>query len=246
MANLITVQQLKEGYLVGVKLTDENGQQFPNAVYDNAIRSAVGWFELKTKVHLTPFEVADEPHDFHAAEYLRFCWFNVYEYPVLSVNSITAIYPTGQVIMLFPQSWSKVYFKPGQINLVPTAGTLSQVLIGQGGGYLPLLSGRMDYLPQLFHLNYTAGFAEGKIPEVVNDAIGLRAATQIMGMAGTMVIESGLQSKSISIDGLSQSVAAATGQFGPYSGLINNYNQRLDDLIQNIMQDLQGIRMVVL
>lgn len=246
MANLITTQQLKEAYLVGVKLVDENGQPFPNAIFENAIDSAVAWFELKTKVHLAPFEVPDEAHDFHSAEYMRFCWFNVYEYPVLSVNSITAIYPTGQVIMLFPQSWSKTYFKPGQIYLVPTAGTLSQVLVGQGGGYLPLLSGRLDYLPQLFHLNYTAGFAEGKIPQVVNDAIGLRAAVMVMGQAGTMVIESGLQSKSISVDGLSQSVAAATGQFGPYSGLINNYNQRLDDLILNIMQDFQGLRMVVL
>lgn len=245
MANLITVQQLKEAYLAGVKLTDNTGQPLPNALFDNAIKAAVSWFELKTKIHTTPTDIPDEPHDFHSDEYLQYCWIQVFEYPILEVVSVTAVYPTGQTIMVFPHNWVKMFAKSGQIQLVPTAGSLSQILIGQGGSYLPLLSGRMSYLPQLWRIAYKVGYEDGKIPDAVNDAIGCRAAIQVLNAAGRIVIEPGIQSKSVSIDGLSQSTAAMVGQFGPYSGSINEYQRRLDDLIETLTQEYKGIRMVV-
>jgi hypothetical protein len=246
MATLITTQQLKDAYLTGVKLVDQTGTPFPAAVFDTAVTNAVSWFELKTKIHLTPFTIDDEAHDYHVDEYNNFAYFYIYEYPVLSIDSINAIYPTGQTILLFPSTWVKAYPRAGQIHLVPTAGTLSQVLIGQGGSYLPLLSGRLSYLPQLFHIAYKAGFGAGKIPDAVNDAIGLRAAIHVMDTAGSVVIEPGIQSKSVSIDGLSQSTAAMVGQFGPYSGRINEYQRRLDDLVETLQQEYKGIRMVAL
>jgi hypothetical protein len=246
MADLITTQQLKDAYLSGVKLADNTGQPLPDAVFTTALSAAASWFELKTKVHLSPIDIVDEQHDFNVEEYLNFCWLGVYEYPVISVSNVQAQYPTGQTILLFPSTWVKLRSKAGQIQLVPTAGTLSQVMLGQGGSYLPLLSGRLNHLPNLFLISYKAGFTAGNIPDAVNDAIGLRAAIHVMSAAGSMVIEPGIQSKSISIDGLSQSTAAMVGQFGPYSGRINEYNQRLTDLIDTITMEYKGIRMVVL
>jgi hypothetical protein len=246
LANLITTQQLKDSYLVGVKQVDQNGAAYTNNVYDTAIKSAVSYLQLKTKVHVTPYQVTDEPHDYYVTEYDRFAFFQVFEFPILSVDSIQAVYPTGQTILLFPSTWVKINFKPGQINLVPTAGSLSQVLIGQGGSYLPLLSGALSWLPQLFHIAYTAGFANGQVPDAVNDAIGLRAGIHIMSSAGSTVIESGIQSKSTAIDGLSQTAAAMVGQFGPYSGRINEYQKRLDDLLETISQEFKGIRLTVI
>lgn len=246
MANLITTQQLKDAYLAGVKLVDNTGTPLPDALFTTAISAAVSWFEMKTKIHLTPTVIEDEPHDYHADEYQRFMWLQVFHFPLVSVQSIQAIYPTGQQIMSFPLNWIKSLSKAGQIQLVPTAGSLSQILVGQGSQVLPLLSGRMSYLPNLFQISYTAGFKDSQIPDAVNDAIGLRAAIQVLNTAGRIVIEPGIQSKSVSIDGLSQSTAAMVGQFGPYSGSINEYQRRLDDLVDTITQEYKGIRMVVL
>jgi hypothetical protein len=244
LAQLITSQTLKDAYLLGVKLVDQTGTPFANSVYDTALKSAVSWFEYKTKIHVNPLTIEDETHDYRVAEYFHFAWFQMYEYPILSVESVQAIYPTGQTILLFPSTWVKIYMKAGQLNLVPTAGTLSQVLIGQGGNYLPLLHGTLSYLPQLFHIAYTAGFATNTIPDAVNDAIGLKAAIHIMDLAGSMVLEPGIQSISVAADGLSQSVSAMVGQFGPYTGRINDYQRRLDDLISTLTDEYKGIRMV--
>jgi hypothetical protein len=246
MANLINSQQLREAYLTGVKQTDQQGNPFPNLVYDIAIQNAISWFEITTKIHTTDFVVADEIHDYHAEEYLRWSYLQVYEYPVQSVTSIQAIYPTGQTILLFPSTWIKAYPASGQIHLVPTAGTLTQVLIGQGGSYIPLLEGRFEYFPSLFHIAYTAGFTKGQIPAMVNEIIGLQAAIHVMSTAGSVVIEPGIQSKSLSVDGLSQTTSAMVGQFGPYSGRINAYQQRINSAVETITQQYKGIRMTVL
>lgn len=246
MANLLTAQQLKDAYLTGVKQIDSSGQPFSNAVYDQALKSAVSWFELKTKVHVTQINVVDEQHDYIRDWYDQFSWLNLYEYPVGEVTSMSAVYPTGQTILLFPSNWIKLRAKAGQIQLVPTAGSLSQVLVGQGGSYLPLLSGRLSNLPDLFLVSYTAGFAAGAIPDLVNEIIGLRAAIHVMSTSGSSVLEPGIQTKSVSIDGLSQSTAAMVGQFGPYSGRINEYQRRIDDDIETLMQEYKGIRFVVI
>jgi hypothetical protein len=246
LANLITAQQLKDTYLIGVKQSDQQGTPFPNSLYDSAINKAISFFEIQTKIHVTPYVVTDEPHDYHRDEYDQFAYFQLYEYPILSVEAIQAIYPTGQTILLFPSTWVKIYFKSGQLNLVPTAGSLSQVLIGQGGSYLPLLNGYLSYLPQLFHVAYTAGFATGKIPELVNDVIGLRAAIQVMDAAGSVLMEPGVQSKSVSIDGLSQSSALMVGQYGPYSGRIKSYTDRITSAIETLAYEYKGVRLTVL
>lgn len=246
MANLITTQQLKEAYLVNVKLVDSDGQPFPNILFDLAIKSSISFFELKTKIHTTPTTITDEPHDYIRDHYDNWSWFNLYEYPISSVTSISAQYPTGQTIIVFPSSWVKLRAKSGQIQLVPTAGSLSQVLIGAGGSYLPLLSGRLSNLPDLFLISYVAGFNQGAIPDAVNEAIGLRAAIHLMSTSGTAIIEPGIQTKSTSIDGLSQSTSVMVGQFGPYSGRITEYQKRLDDLLSTLQQEYKGIMMLTL
>lgn len=246
MDNLITIQQLKDGYLAGVKLIDSNGVPIPDFAFENAITSARSWFENQTKIRVLPYQVNSEPHDFYQDEWLKFSWIQLYEYPIQSVTQIQAVYPTGQTILLFPSTWIKVYTRPGTIQLVPTAGTLTQVLLGQGGWYIPLLSGYLSYLPQLFFVTYTAGYATGQIPAVVNDVIGMRAATYILNLAGRMVLEPGIQSKSLGIDGLGQTMSAMAGRYGPYSGAIQDYLEKIEQAITMMQQRERGIPLTVL
>jgi hypothetical protein len=128
--------------------------------------------------------------------------------------------------------------------VVPTAGTLSQVLLGSGGSYLPLLGSGLTYLPDLFQITYTAGFQTGYIPDIVNQTIGMRAAVSLIGMASANIMESGIGTKTISIDGLSQSVGLASGIYGPFSPLVRTYKEMIDDNIAAIMAKYQGINFV--
>lgn len=229
----------------GVKLIDSNGTPVPTSVYQYFLNAAIDYIAQESKVHVYPFTVLSEPHDYWVEQYMFWSQFKVYHYPVLSVQSITAVYPTGEVILLFPSTWVKCYPNAGQIMLVPTAGTLSQVLIGQGGSYLPLLDGRLSYMPQLFQLSYTAGFNLNAVPLMVNQAIGCKAALSMLALANNMAMEPGIGSKMISIDGLSQSTQVISGPYGPYSGMYRIYNEQLALHLQTLKDNYQGVNFTV-
>lgn len=230
--------------MMGVKCVDLNGNPWPTPIYQNAINSAVDWFETETHIRVEPYVVTNEAHDYYAGEYVHFCYIKLYEFPLQSVQNVAAVYPTGQTILMFPSSWIKLYPTSGQIMLVPTAGTLSQVLIGQGGSYLPLMGAGLSYLPGLFQISYTAGFPLGGIPASVNATIGMRAAISLMGMASANVMEPGIGTKTISIDGLSQSSGLASGIYGPYSSLVRVYNELIIANISALKAKYQGMNFV--
>jgi len=243
MADLIVEADLIANYLSGVKLTDQNGVALPDSLFDTAIINAVAWFSMTHKVFIAPEIIEDEQHDYYVEQYQDYCYIALYHYPVLSVQSVQAIYPTGQSIMIFPQPWVKLRKKAGQIQLIPTAGTLSQVLIGQGGNWLPLM-GRLNSLPSLFHVSYTAGFDTGKVPDIVNAIIGMKAAIHVMN--NSTVLNPGIQSQSIGEDGLSQTMSVMGGKYGPYSGRINSYNEQIQELVNTLMAEYRGIPFTVI
>jgi hypothetical protein len=243
-SNLIDPTELQIAYLTGVKQVDNFGNPWPTPVYQNAINNAVDWFETETHIRVNPYVVTNEAHDYYAGEYVHFCYIKLYEFPLQSVQNIAAVYPTGQTILMFPSSWIKLYPNSGQVMIVPTAGTLSQVLIGQGGSYLPLMGNGLSYLPGLFQVSYTAGFALGQIPASVNQTIAMRAAISLMGMASANVMEPGIGTKTISIDGLSQSSGVASGIYGPYSPLIRTYQDLITANISALKAKYQGMNFV--
>jgi hypothetical protein len=142
----------------------------------------------------------------------------------------------------------------GQIQLVPTQGTLSQVILGRGGSYLPLMFAGMGYLPQLFRISYTAGFEDGKIPMDLVDAVSKLAAVNVLSQLGQTIFPPGVTSVSSSIDGLSQSVGIMNnGQLPPvFSGLISSYRTELwgdgrsmTGLLKDITDHYRGLMMRV-
>lgn len=245
-SNLIQVADLQTNYLSGINLVDQNGNALPNAVFQNAIDASVDWFTTTTHLWVEAHPIVDEVHDYRVDEYFDYCYLKLFEYPILSVQSVSAIYPTGQTILQFPNSWIKIMSNAGQIQLVPTAGTLSQILLGQGGSYLPLLDGRLSYLPSLFHVSYTAGFATGSTPALVNQVIAMRAAMSLLGMLSTSVLgQPGVGTQSVSMDGISQSVGLANGIMGPFSPLYRIYKEMVEQGINDLKDRYQGIRFTV-
>jgi hypothetical protein len=130
---------------------------------------------------------------------------------------------------------------------VPTAGTLSEILVGQGGSFLPAIYSGLDYLPQLFHFDYTAGFEDGKVPRNIIELIGMAASFGPFNLFGDLIAGAGIASKSISMDGLSQSInttsSATNSGYGARLGL---YGKHIKEQLPNLRRYYQGIRMTVL
>ena len=166
-----TADTLKEDYLFGLSLTDGNGNIYPDKAIERWLEKACAWLEYELDVTLKA-TVISEDHDYHADEYQQFCYINLYRFPVLSVDSLYASYG-GMKIMDFPSDWYRVYPESGQLQLVPTVGSLSALLLQQGGDLLlPLITGALSQMPHLFQVSYTIGFGN-----LVNDDVAAQGGS---------------------------------------------------------------------
>lgn len=253
--NVLTPEYIRANYITGLTFVDANGNLYPDSWYWTHIRAAVSTFERETQIAVLRRTITDEQHDYNASDYVRYAFVNLFMYPVVQVLAVGAQYPTGQKIMDFPPEWFRIDELAGQIQLVPTAGTLSQVMIGQGGAYLPMIFSTISYMPKLWHVDYIAGFAEGKVPWDIIDTICKLASVNLLSVAAQDILPPGVTSVSVGTDGVSQSTGYMNnGQLPPvFTGLINMYRKDLyggpgdtpPGQLKRIRDFYRGIQMIV-
>lgn len=249
---------LKEKYLLGLTFVDEAGNEYPDDWYEQKIAVALSNFEHHTNLSLVPYPVENETHDYYIRDYEHYAFIQLYHYPIILLEDtpvIQAVYPTGQVITTFPREWVRADTMKGQIQLIPTQGSLSQVILGQGGSYLPIIYQGLGYLPQLFRVKYTAGFSEGKIPQVFLDAVAKLASIEVLSVMGDTVRPAGVSSQSLGVDGLSESRGfMQSPEYAPiFSGRIAQYQRELfgdprlgtEGLFNQVKSFYRGINMMV-
>lgn len=185
-------------------------QPLSETFYQQHINIAASIFERETDILLNEQDVTDELHDYILNDYQMFAFISLYKPPVSAITKLAVRYPTNPTDTIWPLEWARLQF-PNQLHLVPTHGTLSQVLIGQSGSYLPIIYSSMSFLPQLFRISYKAGFAQNKLPFDILDALCKLAVISVFAARSDSIFPPGLTSMSLGIDGLSQSF-----------GLLNN------------------------
>ena len=178
--NEITPAYVKANYLTGLKFCGTDGEELPDSFFITHIADAIAKLEDLTNVDILTRSILSEYHDYRMTDYTQYGFIQLYRVPSQSINEVRAVYPTGQNIQVFPKEWIRQSLYASQLQLVPTSGTLSQVLIGQGTDYLPLIFGGLGYLPQLFEVDYVSGFAPEKIPRMIADAICKMASIEML------------------------------------------------------------------
>lgn len=241
-------------YLWNLEFCDDQGEALPKAFYENKLSIAAATMERECKIRVIRRKITDERHDYRVDDYQLFSWVQLFEWPIVSVERVAVVYPTGQTIFEFPLEWVKSNNAHGQIQLVPTQGTLSQVILGRGGSYLPLIYQGMGYLPELFRIDYTSGFDNNKMPTDILDAICKMATIDILGIAGETIFPPGTTSISAGIDGLSQGLGIMNnGQYpGVFAGRINLYRRELygertqvEGILGRIRDQYKGLSLTV-
>lgn len=240
--SILPVAVLKTRYLFGVDFTNDAGEPLPDAVWQHYIMQAVEWFEHQLDIRLSPTTII-ESQDYYANDYNAFNFIQLDEYPVISVETFSVKYPTGQTIVEYPAEWIHVDKNKGHLRIVPTAGTLSQILIGSGGSFLPVIYSGMS-LPDLFEIEYTAGFE--RIPANILDLVGMFAALGPLNIFGDLIAGAGIANLSLSLDGLSQSIGTtASATNAGYGSRIIQYLKQIKEQIPLLRKYYKGIRMVV-
>lgn len=241
---ILSVDKLKSRYLFGAKFTDDDGNELPNETFEFAIQTAISWLEHELDLTITPRTYV-ERRDFNRTDYYHWGYLRLYHYPLLSVESWKAQYPLNTDLIEYPSEWIRTYRETGEVQLVPTAGTIATFFLPQGG-VLPYVLGKQD-IPQFFEFEYTAGFEADCIPFAINNLIGLKAAIDIFNILGNLVIGAGIAASSLSIDGLSQSISTtASAENHAYSANVDRYSKQLERDIETVRRYYKGIQMAVI
>jgi len=221
----LTVDFLKRTYLLGIQINGVDDEFFLHH-----LENAMEWVRDHTSTAIRDEFVEDEPHDYFAADWMQYSFLKVNRGPVKLVQKISAVYPTGNYLFEFPQEWLRVDPNGRQIQIVPSGGSLAMALLGQGGTYLPIIYRNLQYLPQLFHVYYTVGWPEGGIPRRLIDAACKKACIDILAIVGDIIYGPGVVSRTVSIDGISQSESYANSgqEAAVFTGRISRYLKDLN------------------
>jgi len=248
---LVSVERLKRHELKGCDLTDNDGVPLPLETFEEAIREATDELAAEIDATLRPTLVT-EKHDYDLSKYQCFGWFQLDRVPVAEIISVEMKFQGSGYNLVFPPAWINTIDPMfATFNLVPQTGTLEQFLVAQGGmgggALMPVLRpGIYKWWPALFEIQYRAGFDLGEVPERLQKAIALKAAIEILNIAGEMILGSGIASQSIAIGGLSQSVATTSSATNAGHGaLILQYERQLKKLVPSIRRQFHGVGMSI-
>jgi hypothetical protein len=221
---IITPSQLRERYMFGIRTTDDTGTPMPDAAYQFYIIAAVRRIERELDLPILP-QIFVENLDYYPADWKEWCTLNLSNYPLIDVEQVRVQYPSGQTIIVWPQEWLRIDKESGTVRVVPTSGSMSEILVAQGGMYM---IAPQRNIPELFQVVYTAGFEEGCIPADILDVIGKAAALGPFNIFGDLITGAGIGNLSLSMDGISQSVTTTqSAMYGGYGSRILQYENDL-------------------
>lgn len=205
---LVTVEQVKKRWAYGIDMTDGNGVELPDEVWQSYIDTAVSLLEHDLDICITPVDFygdCSEKKDYYANDYSQWGYFRLNNIPVISVKSLKAVYPSSPAVE-YPVEWLRVQKHDGIIRIIPNSQYSAQYMIGQSGQFVPELFKNQGSVPLLWEFEYRAGFELGRVPILLNTAIGMLAAMMALNNLADLVLGAGVGSQSISLDGISQSV----------------------------------------
>lgn len=250
---VLTVEELKRIYLFGVNLTDDAGNPFPDEMLVHFIRDAISEVQIELDIRLQPHKF-NENYDFYIREYENYGFLQLRNRPIVSVAKYALEYPAGEDVVDFPTEWLRIDRWAGQVQILPARGTFTQQLVSAGGGFLPLVFGGSDYIPDIIRVEYTAGFVLGRegpnnefgLPDAIKEVVGMKAAFGPFNSAGDLIVGAGIAQKSLSIDGLSQSVATtASATNSGFGSRLVQYEKQLKARMPKLLKYYRGSRMHV-
>jgi hypothetical protein len=246
--DVLSIDELKTNYLFGLDLTDDNGNPMPDDLFIHYIRTAVSRLEHELDLSVAPKVLQDvNRFDFIRPEYYKYIWIGLEEYPIISVDAVRLVLPTEQQVINFDPSWFQLDKESGQLMIIPGNGQLSTVVLGQSGAWLPLVYGWDDFIPDVFRVDYVVGFEKGKIPHMIKDVIGKWASMGPLNLAGDLISGAGIASKSISMDGLSQSVATTSSATNAgFGARLIQYTKEIKETLPLLRRYYKGIRVRVI
>jgi hypothetical protein len=245
--NLPTVVEIRKKWCFGLALISKTGTNMDDSDIQGHIDSAISEVERRLGIYLKPmvivtnglergltkgadYDISEPPYDYDAKAYKNWGFLQLRERPANVLNGLKLVLPNGQTIVDFMTrpEWIKFYPKAAQIHIVPYAGdpTVFYLLGGSQSGF-PFVTGQLNTsMPQMWYVDYEAGYPVGEVPADIRNAVAKLAAIEVLSISSDAIIE-GVTSVSTGIDGLSESVS---NQPSLYNVRIQKYQDDTDKL----------------
>lgn len=244
--------ELKDIYFTGIDLVDQFGNPIPEETINFYIEAAQREIENYLSIKLVR-QAIKESRDYQNNDYRKFGYIPT-TYPAVKAYSVQGFINTTLQIN-YPQSQIStkrssdpdLYWR--SINLVPINGpatTLSSSAVFIGvTPYMGFLGNQL--VPNYWNVIYATGFLCGKIPFDILNVIGKKASISLFANIQDIVLGVGVASKSISADGIAQSIATtSSAMYGLFSARINQYEKDMDVTLFRLRSRYVGIQMGVL
>lgn len=159
--DVITVELLKKTMLVGINLTDDDGNDYPDELFDEAIDQAISLMEEELEITIDNFKVKKERHDLYSEQVAAWYSNQLDRRPVKTVDNLQISYGNYSPVQI-PDAWINLLEpQTGSVSLIPTAESIGTFSFKN---VLPLLMDPMagfskySRVPGYFSYDYSAGF----------------------------------------------------------------------------------------
>lgn len=232
---IITPQELKDQYLFGLTIQN-GGKQLPDSTFSKWIAFAKKEIERRLCIKFD-LQLIQENKDFHYDDWVQ--WAQVKAtYPILCPVALNGFIGTTQQVN-YPLDWLSTRRTSDNelfsrlMHVLPNSYTTYHQAAALYTGFFPNMGwmGAGRHTPEYWQIAYLTGFPGG-IPIDIKTAIGLLASVNILAVGNETLAAAmgalGASSKSISLDGLSQSTSLyINGQTGIFGARIKQYIEQL-------------------
>lgn len=236
-----------KSYMFGLEVMDpKTGQPVPNDFYQHTLENAVAQAEQTLDIAIFPrYEV--EYHDFHSEEFNSYVYTHVFKRPIIQVERFS-LSMNGRDLYNYPRDWWNVYNLSGHIEVLPSPlmqATSTMGAVSPTGQPFPMVYNlrpgtAMGFAPQMIEVQYVAGLLprtnamhnrQWEMPATLEKYILKLAVREIFQLWGRLLIQPGLASTSLSVDGISESMGTTqSAMYGAVSADITQINADLAEL----------------
>lgn len=244
----LSPSQLISRYFFGIPLVTPTGEPMSEEDLLFHIKFAMEEYEGYLNLKLTKQVIVENLHytlnDYYAWGYVPTT------YPVLCVESLVGYLGQQQQIE-WPREWISIKrdnnnsMAHRNVYLVPSQGTVNTNNAVYNGTLSSL--GLMSYssIPNFWQIKYVTSF--DTIPEDILMAVGKLATMNIFNELGDITLGAGVQSQSIGIDGLSQSIATTNSSTNAgYGARIIQYAKELKEQLPLLKAKYDGMTLTSL
>lgn len=243
--DVISVEELKDSFLFGLPLEDRDGNPMPDTMFQFYIRSAVAWVERLLDITLgvkTFTDAAPDTCDFYRQDYQRWIYLQLVNYPIIGVSRVAMQLPSQGSPLVFDPTWIRVDKDAGVIQVVPSGSI--PLVVGSASIWNPA-GFQADFIPDVFQISYTAGFAKGQVPPELAMLVGKAAAIGPLGIVGDLLYGPGLVSESAGLDGLMTSTRTNRTNKGIFGARLDAYQADIDRMVRVLRSTYRRFPMVV-